>query len=104
MSEPELATKAPESDAMEDQKPSAEQTSGEQPQPTSATSDTTTTKQSDISAQDSVAQSGPTMGEHCVSDRPPPINTSSSGEIAELGGVDTYISKPADVSFASPGK
>jgi dienelactone hydrolase len=37
------------------------------------------------------------MGEHCTTDRPTSINTqASSGTISPLGGIDTYISKPAD--------
>ncbi len=69
MSDPELATKAPESDAME---PSA------------------------ISSQDSKAQTGASMGEHCLTDRPNPDNRQPSGEMSKFGDIDVYISKPAD--------
>ncbi|ETN39613.1 uncharacterized protein HMPREF1541_05839 [Cyphellophora europaea CBS 101466] len=91
MSDPEIATKAPESDAMEDQTTSQPPTT----QPTATTSETTT-QPSAVSSTDSTAQSGPTMGAHCTSDRPAPINTPSSGEITKLANIDTYISKPAD--------
>lgn len=70
MSEPELATKAPESDALE---PSM------------------------ISATDSPAQTGPTMGEHCVTDRPTPASARQpSGELTKFGDIEVYISKPGD--------
>jgi hypothetical protein len=84
--DPELATRAPESDAMEDQ-------SSANTQPTTTTSPDATTKPSDISATDSVAQSGPTMGHDCTSDRPAPINTGSTGTITQLGDIDT-VSTP----------
>ncbi|KAK8020434.1 Hydrolase tropI [Apiospora arundinis] len=64
MSEPELATKAPESDANET-----------------------------IIPGDTPAQTGPTMGEHCTTDRPTPAG--------EAPGA--YISKPASYP-ASPAK
>ncbi|KIX06087.1 uncharacterized protein Z518_04061 [Rhinocladiella mackenziei CBS 650.93] len=69
MSEPEVATKAPESDAME----------------TSA-----------ISTQDSPVQSGASMGEHCVTDRPNPDHRRPSGEMSKFGDIDVYISRPGD--------
>lgn len=69
MSDPELATKAPESDAME---PSI------------------------ISNEDSKAQTGASMGEHCVTDRPNADNRQPSGEMSKFGDIDVYISKPAD--------
>jgi dienelactone hydrolase len=80
MSDPELSTKAPESDAMEDQN---------QDHP------------SLISQHDSLAQTGPSMGgilsEHCTTDRPT-TNTDRqpSGSMTKFGDVDVYISKPAD--------
>lgn len=69
MSDPEVATKAPESDAME---PSI------------------------ISTEDSKAQTGPSMGEHCVTDRPVADNRQPSGEMSKFGDIDVYISKPGD--------
>jgi dienelactone hydrolase len=75
MSSPESATKAPESDAMED---------------------APKTQPSLISTQDSEAQHGPSMGEHCVTDRPTPSNRQPSGEMSKMGDVDVYVSKPAD--------
>ncbi|KIW03004.1 uncharacterized protein PV09_05662 [Verruconis gallopava] len=52
---------------------------------------------------DSVAQEGPSMGNHCVTDRPTPAGELPSGELSKLGGIDTYISKPADYPH-NPGK
>ena len=75
MSDPELATKAPESDAMEDN---------------------TKTVPSLISTQDSTAQTGASMGEHCVTDRPTPSDRRPSGEMSKMADTDVYISKPAD--------
>ncbi|PHH66942.1 hypothetical protein CDD81_5294 [Ophiocordyceps australis] len=72
MSEPENATKAPESDAQQSS-----------PQETTMPGDTP-------------AQSGPTMGEHCVTDRPTPLGQSATGEVIKLADVDVYLSKPAD--------
>jgi dienelactone hydrolase len=81
MSEPDIATKAPESDAQADTTPA-----------------TGTIQPSPISATDSVAQTGASMGDHCTTDRPLPanLNTQSSGTITTLNGIETYISKPAD--------
>ncbi|EXJ64214.1 hypothetical protein A1O7_00550 [Cladophialophora yegresii CBS 114405] len=75
MSSPEPATKAPESDAMED---------------------AANTEHTLISAQDSRAQDGPSMGEHCVTDRPTPSDRQPSGEMSKMSDIDVYISKPAD--------
>jgi dienelactone hydrolase len=75
MSDPELATKSPESDAMEDQAAAI--------------------KPSPLSTTDSVAQTGPSMGEHCVTDRPAPSHQ-PSGQMSKIGDIDTYVSKPAD--------
>ncbi|KAG6004027.1 hypothetical protein E4U54_000604 [Claviceps lovelessii] len=45
---------------------------------------------------DTPAQTGPTMGEHCVTDRPTPCGQSSTGEIIKLNEIDVYVSKPSD--------
>ncbi|KAK3945845.1 protein AIM2 [Diplogelasinospora grovesii] len=74
MSEPEVATKAPESDAVE-----ASPIPGAAPAQQTGGPTTTTT-----------------MGEHCTTDRPTPMGQASTGEITKLGDVDVYISKPAD--------
>ena len=66
MSEPEIATKAPESDAAE-----------ASPFP-----------------GDSQAQSGASMGEHCKTDRP--TTGQPTGEMTKFKDIDVYISKPAD--------
>ncbi|KAI0144015.1 dienelactone hydrolase family protein [Hypoxylon sp. NC0597] len=65
MAEADVATKAPESDAQENVIPG-----------------------------DTPAQTGPTLGEHCTSDRPTPIGLAPKGELRKLGGVDTYLTKP----------
>ncbi|KAK4452431.1 protein AIM2 [Podospora aff. communis PSN243] len=67
MTEPELATKAPESDASAPPASASEQ-----------------------------APPAPTLSEHCTSDRPTPAGQSSTGEITKLADIDVYISKPAD--------
>ncbi|KAH9999766.1 alpha/beta-hydrolase [Xylariaceae sp. FL0662B] len=65
MADADVATKAPESDAQEDATPS-----------------------------DTSAQSRPTMGEHCTTDRPTPAGLAPKGELRKLGGVDIYLAKP----------
>ncbi|PHH82780.1 hypothetical protein CDD82_4854 [Ophiocordyceps australis] len=76
MSELDNATKAPESDAQQ------------------------SSPQETIIPGDTPAQSGPTMGEHCVTDRPTPTGQSATGQVIKLGDVDVYISKPADYPHA----
>ncbi|KAK4151435.1 protein AIM2 [Chaetomidium leptoderma] len=71
MTDAEVATKAPESDAQATNTP---------PPP----------------ASNSPAPANPPMGEHCTSDRPTPTGQASTGEITKLNDVDVYISKPAD--------
>ena len=86
MSDPEVATRAPESDAAEDTA-----TPSHVPPPS-------THQPSAISENDSIAQTGPSMGEHCTTDQPL-VSTGDlqpSGSITKLGDIDTYISKPAD--------
>ncbi|KAI1380884.1 alpha/beta-hydrolase [Hypoxylon crocopeplum] len=65
MADADVATKAPESDAQETGIPG-----------------------------DTPAQTGPTMGEHCTSDRPTPAGLAPKGELRKLGGVDVYLAKP----------
>ncbi|CAF9938429.1 MAG: hypothetical protein HETSPECPRED_001067 [Heterodermia speciosa] len=67
MADDEVATKAPESDA-------AEQTT---------------------IPGDTPAQEGPTLGEHCVTDRPSPAGE-PTGEISKIADIDVYITKPSD--------
>lgn len=67
MAEEEVATKAPENDAQE---------------------------QSFFSG-DTPAQEGPTVGEHCVTDRPSPAGE-PTGEISKIADVEVYITKPSD--------
>ncbi|EKD13868.1 uncharacterized protein L3040_005516 [Drepanopeziza brunnea f. sp. 'multigermtubi'] len=80
MSDPELATKAPESDAAEASTASASIVPGDTP------------------AQTGASMGG--LGEHCVKDRPTPSGAGPSGEMSQLGGIDVYISKPADYPHA----
>ncbi|PMD56884.1 alpha/beta-hydrolase [Hyaloscypha bicolor E] len=75
MADPEIATKAPESDATEE---------------TTAT----------LIPGDTPAQKGASLGEHCVTDRPTPFGAGPSGEMTQLGGIDCYISKPANYPHA----
>jgi dienelactone hydrolase len=82
MAEDDVATRAPESDA-------AEQSTGEAGQ--------------SVFAGDTPAQAGPSMGDHCTTDRPAPSGEVPTGEISKLGGVDVYIAKPADYPH-SPSK
>ncbi|CAG8982391.1 hypothetical protein HYALB_00007513 [Hymenoscyphus albidus] len=82
MADPEVATKAPESDAAE--------TASPVPEPAPAS----------LVPGDTPAQSGASLGEHCVTDRPTPSGKGPSGEMSQLGGVDVYISKPADYPHA----
>ncbi|TVY83779.1 Hydrolase tropI [Lachnellula suecica] len=79
MADFEVATKAPESDAAEDAPSAAPQS---------------------LVPGDTPAQAGASLGEHCVTDRPTPSGQGPSGEITQLGGVDTYISKPSDYPHA----
>ncbi|KAK0638830.1 Alpha/Beta hydrolase protein [Cercophora newfieldiana] len=72
MAEPEIATKAPESDAQADA-----------PQPAAPLAPIATATHSGLS-------------EHCTSDRPTPTGQSSTGELTKLADIDVYISKPTD--------
>ncbi|MCJ1434787.1 hypothetical protein MMC27_004157 [Xylographa pallens] len=75
MAEPEVATKAPENDAVEQS----------------------------VFPNDTMAQSGASMGEHCVTDRPTPLGASPTGEISKIANIDVYITKPSDYPH-SPSK
>ena len=76
MSTPDLATKAPENDAQEDAAS----------QPTAA---------SPFIPVDTLAQPNPTIGDHCVSDRPTSASAGTpTGEITTFSDVEVYISKP----------
>jgi len=43
------------------------------------------------------------MGEHCTSDRPTPSGEIPTGDLTKLGGIDCYVTKPADYPH-SPSK
>ncbi|KAF2835638.1 alpha/beta-hydrolase [Patellaria atrata CBS 101060] len=75
MADEEVATKAPESDAQ----------------------------QQNLFPGDTPTQQGPSMGEHCTTDRPTPSGEVPTGEISKLGNVDCYITKPSDYPH-SPSK
>ncbi|KAJ8610533.1 hypothetical protein MRB53_038525 [Persea americana] len=82
MTEVDLATRAPENDAQEDKEQHSEAVS------------------SSIFPNDTPAQTGPSMGGHCTTDRPLPTATEPSGELTTLNGVDAYVSKPSDYPHA----
>ncbi|KAI9794149.1 MAG: hypothetical protein M1835_006739 [Candelina submexicana] len=75
MTDQDLATKAPESDAAE----------------------------GSIVPGDTKAQQGASMGEHCTTDRPTPTGKTPTGEMSKLGDVEVYITKPSDYPH-SPSK
>ncbi|KAK3373481.1 Alpha/Beta hydrolase protein [Lasiosphaeria ovina] len=85
MADPEIATKAPESDAQEDAPAPAPV-----PVPTAVPTAVPTPAPAPAPAP------APTLSDHCTSDRPTPAGRASTGEITKLGDVDVYISKPAD--------
>ncbi|KAH8670993.1 Alpha/Beta hydrolase protein [Xylariales sp. PMI_506] len=80
MTEIEVATKAPESDAQEQQEQLPTVATGDEP-----------------------AQENPKMGEHCTTDRPTPDGEAPKGEVRKLGDIDVYVSKPSSYP-ASPSK
>ncbi|KAI1748054.1 Alpha/Beta hydrolase protein [Xylaria castorea] len=65
MTDQDIATRAPESDAHESPAPAESQD-----------------------------ESGPVMSEHCTTDRPTPSGETPKGEIRKLGGIDVYLTKP----------
>ncbi|PKS07610.1 hypothetical protein jhhlp_006216, partial [Lomentospora prolificans] len=67
MADPNVATKAPESDGQEA-----------------------------IALETSPSHSAPIVGEHCVTDRPIPSGQASTGEILSINDVNVYVSKPSD--------
>ncbi|KAF2639902.1 alpha/beta-hydrolase [Massarina eburnea CBS 473.64] len=81
MADSDVATKAPESDVQETPPPASES----------------------VFPGDTPAQAGPTMGEHCTTDRPTPAGEAPTGAITKLGGVDVYVAKPTDYPH-SPSK
>lgn len=85
MADNENATRAPESDLHD-------------------ASTTTSSTTSSIFPGDTPAQEGPTMGEHCTTDRPLPTSSAKpAGEMSSLNNVPCYISKPSSYPH-SPGK
>ncbi|CAN9327351.1 unnamed protein product [Alternaria alternata] len=88
MADNDIATRAPESDAQE--------TPQEQPQEPKPAEES-------VFSGDTRAQQGPSMGEHCTTDRPTPSGEKPTGDLTKLGGVDCYIAKPADYPH-SPSK
>ncbi|KAK4164807.1 protein AIM2 [Cladorrhinum sp. PSN259] len=68
MSSPDLATKAPESDAHETSPPPA---------------------------YTATASTNPPLCDDCVTDRPTPANAAVKGELTKLADIDVYISKPS---------
>lgn len=96
MADSHVATRAPESDAQEDQ-------------PTETPEEQQQTQPSTLSSTDTRAQSGPSMGDHCTTDRPLPGTSAATsaqqpaGEIMHLASIQTYISKPPHYP-QEPGK
>ncbi|KAF1848394.1 alpha/beta-hydrolase [Cucurbitaria berberidis CBS 394.84] len=82
MADNDVATRAPESDAQEKPQEPAEQS---------------------LFPGDTRAQEGPSMGEHCTTDRPAPSGEKPTGDLTKLGGVECYVAKPADYPH-SPSK
>lgn len=97
MADSEVAARAPESDAQEN----IPLNSPTSPKPTPE--EQATHKSTPMSADDTIAQTGPSMGDHCVSDRPLSDASPTLGEIAPLNGIQTYISKPPQYP-TEPGK
>ncbi|TDZ27463.1 Hydrolase tropI [Colletotrichum spinosum] len=88
MTQVDIATKAPESDAAENVPEATEpvtQSTSAADTPAQSTSPTTTAGE---------------HSEHCVTDRPTPSGQSSSGEIVKINDVEVYVSKPADYPHA----
>ncbi|KAK4195645.1 Alpha/Beta hydrolase protein [Triangularia verruculosa] len=74
VSDPELATRAPENDAAEDQQDSPALSAIAAPTP---------------------PPDQPQLCDNCVSDRPTPAGSGApKGELTTLGGIDVYITKP----------
>ncbi|KAF1942554.1 alpha/beta-hydrolase [Clathrospora elynae] len=83
MEDNDIATRAPESDAQEKpQEPPAGQS---------------------VFPGDTIAQQGPSMGEHCTTDRPTPSGEKPTGDLTKLGGIECYVTKPTDYPH-SPSK
>ena len=83
MADDEVATRAPESDAQEDR-------------PAAGSSETA----GSVFPNDSVAQAGQSMGEHCTTDRPLSADIQPTGELTKYADVDVYVSKPSDYPHA----
>ncbi|KAK4191219.1 Alpha/Beta hydrolase protein [Podospora australis] len=84
MADPELATRAPESDAAED---NDDLVVSSAPPPAYTPSAST-------SANPSSPNPAPALCDDCVTDRPTPEGAATKGELTKLNGVDAYISKP----------
>ena len=80
MADPEVATKSPESDALEDI-PVAEPT-----EPTTVPFNTVE------SSSPSAAAPAPALCDNCTSDRPTPAGKKSTGEIIKLNDIDVRFS------------
>lgn len=86
MSDQDVDTRAPESDAQEDTQRDVE-----------------AEKISGIQGDSKPDQGAASLGEHCVTDRPTPAGETPTGEITKFGDVDAYVTKPADYGH-SPSK
>ncbi|POS74017.1 dienelactone hydrolase [Diaporthe helianthi] len=88
--DPELATKAPESDAQEDVQKDA---------PTETTPAAAAVPAAPAAPAEELT-SQPKMCDDCVTDRPTPSGPGPTGEIRKLNDIDAYISKPSDYPHA----
>lgn len=77
MSDEDVATRAPESDAQETRDQEAEKISG-------------------IEGDSKPDQGATSLGEHCVTDRPTPAGETPTGKITKFNDVEAYVTKPAD--------
>ncbi|KAK3900917.1 hypothetical protein C8A05DRAFT_35414, partial [Staphylotrichum tortipilum] len=78
-SSPPLATMAPESDALEDNRPP--------PPPKSPPPTTTTVPVSAAAPPPSSSSPHPALSDHCTSDRPTPSGAIPAGELRKLNNI-----------------
>lgn len=83
MADADVATRAPESDALAESTDNFEE--AQEAQDTSP-----------IPGDTKIDQPAASMGEHCVTDRPTPAGEAPTGEMTKYGDVEAYITKPAD--------
>lgn len=93
----DVATRAPESDSQAQDPAKADEVPVVEPQAPAPTPSTMLTN-------DTPAQTGPTMGEHCTTDRPlPESSAQAAGEETTINTIACYVSKPPSYP-QEPGK